>query len=107
MLSKEEIEKAKGKIEDILNFEGVSPHTYNIIPKSQIFIEKEYVKILLQYIDQLEADNYECNNIIKDYIAERNNLIDKMKADRMEQFDDYVIYLIEKYLKELGALEDE
>ena len=89
MSSKEEIEKAKGKLNN--------PKKYELIEIIRIFkrngienyciIENKTIETLLQYIDQLEADNYECNNIIKDYIAERNNLIDKMKADRMEQFD--------------------
>ena len=33
---------------------------------------------------------------------DRQKLIDKMKADRMEQLDDYVIYFIESYLRILG-----
>ena len=33
-------------------------------------------EILLQYIDQLETDNYEVNNRLNDYIEERHNLID-------------------------------
>lgn len=31
-----------------------------------------------------------------------NKLKDKMIADKMEQFDDYVIYLLENYLDILG-----
>ncbi len=93
MLSKEEIEK------DIKLFKSVD------LGDDIEFIKAR--KNLLQYIQELEADNYESNNIISEYIDERKKLIDKMKADRMEQFDDYVIYLIESYLKELGALEDE
>lgn len=57
--------------------------------------------------EKLKADNYELNNRLNEYIEERQKLIDKMKSDRMEQFDDYVIYLIETYLKELGVLENE
>lgn len=56
-------------------------------------IEKQQIKI-----KELEADLYSANKTIDDYIEERNKLKDKMKGDRMEQFDDYIIYLIEKYL---------
>lgn len=49
-------------------------------------------------IKELEADLYSANCTINDYIEERNKLKDKMIGDRMEQFDDYVIYLIESYL---------
>ena len=99
-MSKEKIEKAKERIQKSLN---------DILFKTLYSQEEndEDEKILLQYIKELEADNYECNNIVNDYIEERHKLIDIMKADRMEQLDDYVIYLINKYLKELGALEDE
>ena len=110
MLSKEEIEKAKEELNNyiiIINKTKDTENEWHGYYNNELHELKRDIETLLQYIDQLEADNYECNNIIKDYIAERNNLIDKMKADRMEQFDDYVIYLIEKYLKELGALEDE
>ena len=50
-------------------------------------------------IDELEADLYSANCTINDYIEERNKLKDKMIGDRMEQFDDYIIYLIESYLE--------
>lgn len=53
-------------------------------------------------IDELEADLYSANDTINDYIEERNKLKDKIIGDRMEQFDDYVIYLIEKYLEIMG-----
>ena len=73
----------------------------------QIFLEQdiEALQTVLQElkdkdnkIKELEADLYSANCIINDYIEERNKLKDKMIGDRMEQFDDYVIYLIEKYL---------
>ena len=93
MLSKEEIEKAKECLNEII----LNTYAENKAKK---------LNILKQYIQELEADKYEANNIISEYIDERKSLIDKMKADRMEQFDDYVIYLIETYLKELGELEN-
>lgn len=57
-------------------------------------IEKQKTKI-----KELEADLYSANCIIDDYIEERNRLKNKMIGDKMEQFDDYIIYLIESYLK--------
>lgn len=53
-------------------------------------------------IKELEADLYSANCTINDYIEERNKLKDKMIGDKMEQFDDYVIYLIESYLEIMG-----
>lgn len=53
-------------------------------------------------IKELEADLYSANCTINEYIEERNKLKDKMIGDRMEQFDDYVIYLIESYLEIMG-----
>lgn len=60
-------------------------------------IEKQQTKIKL-----LEDDLYSANDTINEYIEERNKLKDKMIGDRMEQFDDYVIYLIESYLEIMG-----
>ena len=48
---------------------------------------------------KINADLYSANKIIDDYIEERNRLKNKMIGDKMEQFDDYIIYLIESYLK--------
>ena len=103
MLSKEEIEKTK----ELLSWVTLNKFYIDLHDEVDYHKVHNSIETLLQYIKELEADNYECNNIINDYIEERHKLIDIMKADRMEQFDDYVIYLIEKYLKELGALEDE
>lgn len=60
-------------------------------------IEKQQTKI-----KELEADLYSANCTINEYIEERNKLKDKMIGDKMEQFDDYVIYLIESYLEIMG-----
>lgn len=74
----------------------------------QIFLEQdiEALQTVLQElkdkdnkIKELEADLYSANCTINEYIEERNKLKDKMIGDRMEQFDDYVIYLIESYLE--------
>ncbi len=78
MLSKEEIEKAKEEGYEIIeNFkEATTEFTKDIFPKKAKAIET-----LLQYIKELEADNYECNNIINNYIDEMNRndkIIDEM-----------------------------
>ena len=38
-------------------------------------------RALVEYIEQLESDNYELNNIINDYIEERRELIEKLEND--------------------------
>lgn len=68
-------------------------------------LEKALVEEDLKHrnkIKELEANLYSANCTINDYIEERNKLKDKMIGDRMEQFDDYVIYLIESYLEIMG-----
>ena len=95
-MSKEEIEKAKETCNSIVNFckNNKECQKNEFCPDCYIEVEDvKAIKALLQYIDQIEQ--------------EKDNLINIMKADRMEQLDDYVIYLINKYLKELGVLEDE
>jgi hypothetical protein len=48
---------------------------------------------MLKHTEQLESDN--------------QKLIEKLEKDKMEQFDDYIIYLIESYLKILKGENDE
>lgn len=67
--------------------------------------ESSLLKIC-EIIDKLQEEfktvDHECFRLdekgikLKDKI---NKLKDEMQKDKMEQFDDYVIYLIEKYLK--------
>lgn len=45
--------------------------------------------------NRLEAKEFKLENKI-------NKLKDEMEKDKMEQFDDYVIYLIESYLEIMG-----
>ena len=74
MLSKEEIEKAKERISKSL--EDV---WFGTLYSQEENDEDE--KTLLQYIKELEADNYELNNRLNDYIEERdkqNKVIDEM-----------------------------
>ena len=78
MIDKEEIEKAKQIAKNYIEDTPIAP--YDCLMNE----ERNSAIILLDYIDNLES-------II-------NKVIDELEADRMEQFDDYVIYLQEKYL---------
>lgn len=78
MLNKEEIEKAKQIAKNYIEDTPIAP--YDCLMNE----ERNSAIILMDYIDNLES-------II-------NKVIDELEADRMEQFDDYVIYLQEKYL---------
>ena len=42
------------------------------------------IKDVEEYIEKLEADNYEQNNIINSYIEERRELIEKLEKDKKE-----------------------
>ena len=48
---------------------------------------------MLKHTEQLESD--------------KQKLIEKLEKDKMEQFDDYVIYLIESYLEIVKGAENE
>ena len=80
MLSKEEIEESKECLQETIR------NTYG---------EGKAIKLnnLLEYIEKLESD--------------KQKLIEKLEKDKMEQFDDYIIYLIESYLKILKGENDE
>lgn len=51
--------------------------------------------------EEFKQIDHECSRLEEKEVKlenKINTLKDKMVADKMEQFDDYVIYLIEKYL---------
>ena len=79
MSSKEEIEKAKSQLEIILECRKRQKEE---IPECVNCNEDiESLEIILQYIDQLEADNYELNNRLNDYIEndkKQNKMINEM-----------------------------
>ena len=87
MVSKEEIEKAKEQLENKINYlqERIviakdNPQTKKSYIE-EMSKEKQSIEILLQYIDQLEADNYELNNRLNDYIEndkKQNKMIDEI-----------------------------
>ena len=65
MLSEEEIEEAKERLKIIDR-----NYTYNNYYSTT---DLQAIETLLQYIDQLESDNYELNNRLNEYIEENNN----------------------------------
>ena len=83
MLNKEEIEKAKEKLnnpkkEDLI--EIIRMFKQNGI-ENYCIAKNETMETLLQYIDQLEADNYELNNRLNEFIEDdkkQNKIIDEM-----------------------------
>lgn len=117
MLSKEEVEKvldcSKCKLKECIGCEI----TYTDRKKIKEYIEQlenkfnEFVKVeqtvdsinfslpigVVKEIDKsLSKTNIALEN--KRLKSREQKLIDKLEADKMEQFDDYVIYLIESYL---------
>lgn len=88
MSEKEAIEQIESLIDDTNSFiDPTDKSEDNIFRK-----DKEALQTVLQLLEQKDKR-------IDDYIEEKNRLKNKMTGDKMEQFDDYVIYLIEKYLK--------
>ena len=94
-MSEDEVIERLNKIleewQEIINIEDETEREINM---SMYFEEMPFKEIqtVLQLLEQK-------NKRIDDYIEERNKLKDKMIGDKMEQFDDYIIYLIESYLE--------
>lgn len=84
MNEKEVIEQIESLIDD-----------FNISNDFDLRVNATDVKALQTVLQLLEQKD----KIIDYYIEERNRLKNKMIGDKMEQFDDYIIYLIESYLK--------
>ena len=60
--------------------------------------EKEYIEIcILSQPKEIATKNI--IQLLEQKDNKINKVIDKMIGDKMEQFDDYVIYLIESYLE--------
>lgn len=91
MTEKEVIEQIESLIDDRNSFiNSTDKSEDNIFRK-----DKKALQTVLQLLEQKDKR-------IDDYIEERNRLKNKMIGDKMEQFDDYIIYLIESYLEILG-----
>lgn len=100
MLSEEEIEKAKRYFEDELHSEKI---TYNCVNHYRQTIIDNHI-VLYKYIKQLESDNYEANNIINEYIEERQKLIEKLERD-IENANDNIKHMEEKSILQTIARE--
>ena len=76
--------EAKERLEDLIDTcnKGIEMHPYD---KELFETDKKALETVLQLLEQKD------NKI--------NKVIDKLKGDKMEQFDDYIIYLIESYLE--------
>lgn len=111
---KEEIEldieaKYVGKTEkEFLSRVTCAECLYILTPENEYCDKIKELSLLkiCEIIDKLKEEfktvDHECFRLdekeikLKDKI---NKLKDEMQKDKMEQFDDYVVYLIEKYLK--------
>lgn len=80
MSSREEIEKAKERIKYICD-KSLNNISYDHMLTT---LELHYLRLLSQHIDQLEADNYELNNRLNEYIEDNKKQI-KM-IDEMAKF---------------------
>lgn len=77
---------------------GMTLEKYKDLQLSIKHILSDYKKLQ----EDFEQIDHECNRLEeKEFKLENkiNKLKNEMQKDKMEQFDDYVIYLIEKYLK--------
>ena len=120
MISEEEIEKA------IYNFNFFNEGDYitrEMSRSKEIVLDyiKEQGKIICDHdeiisrleedntrkdkkIKELEADNYECNNIINDFIDERRELIEKLEEMSKEYNNEY--RRVDKMIDENKAIPD-
>lgn len=80
----------------------------NRIPKQlakALGIEKEDSDALIAFKENLyertTKENIKLKRQVEQLETDKQKLIEKLEADKMEQFDDYVIYLIESYLETL------
>lgn len=106
MIDKEEIEKAKQIARDYIKDTPIAP--YDCLMNE----ERKSAIILMNYINSLEIKVKELgkgnHSLMQSrrkwknrYYKEKkriNKIKNEIEADKMEQFDDYVIYLQEKYL---------
>ena len=95
-MSKEEIEKAKEMLNKLKDYKVLSSSNFQELLTEE---EKDAIETLLHYIDQLEADNYELNNRLNDYIEndkKQNKIIDEM-AIEIASSDNYDTFCKEVY----------
>lgn len=78
MLSKKEIEKILDVNEDIITYKADKDFRCLTSTEKALIENNRKIK---KYIEQLEADNYEQNNIINSYIEREQKLIEKLEED--------------------------
>lgn len=108
-MSEEEVIKRLNKIleewQEIINIEDETEREINM---SMYFEEMPFKEIqtVLQLLEQKDKRIDELEKALVDEAIKStekiNKLKDKLTGDKMEQFDDYIIYLIESYLEILG-----
>lgn len=64
-------------------------------------------EMLQDKINRLSEENFRQSQYIEQLESDKQKLIEKLEKDKMEQFDDYVIYLIESYLEIVKGVENE
>lgn len=102
MLSKEEIEKAKIGLHNIRadNLRAMQCSLASTEDKGMWLKEIDVIDSVFKYIEQLEADNYEANKRIDEYIEERQKLIEKLE-ERIKSIDK----CYEEMLTDVGGIE--
>ena len=66
--------------------------------KNRYYNEKEKSKDLQESVDQIYENYQDIGKMYFDLDEKHDKLIEELETDKMEQFDDYIIYLQEKYL---------
>lgn len=66
--------------------------------KRRYYKMKSKNKDLQKSVEQIYDDYQDIGKIAFNYSDKLDKLKDEIEKDKMEQFDDYIIYLLEKYL---------
>ena len=98
-MSEEEVIKRLEDLIDTCN-KGIEMHPYD---KELFETDKTALETVLQLLEQKDKRIDELEKaLVEEAIKSTkkiNKLKDKLIGDKMEQFDDYIIYLIESYLE--------
>lgn len=80
MINKEEIEAMKEILSAIKPRELMDYSEFGEEEIGEVtYADYEAIQKAIEYISELESDNYEQNNIINNYIEERKEVIEKLK----------------------------
>lgn len=103
MQSKEEIENMKKYFSECILKDTVYEEELTI---NFMKVAKEHIKQLETEVKEVTIQRNKLATILSDKEDDKQKLIVKLEEDKIEQFDDYVIYLIESYLKILKGEND-